>query len=274
MQSLRTLLLHVEDSDRMATRFDLAVELADRFDAQVDAHYAAMPSLIAPSAFGDGASAGIAAAMSARLDAERMESARARFDKARARSPRLHWVDADGTTYEALRRRAICSDLAILGQYEDGGAGGDQSSALVPELLARSGRPALVVPFAGPVAPVGQRVVVAWKPTAGSARALAAALPWLQRSRSVDVVSFGRDAKADLDDVARYLDRHGIGSTLHPWSSPEKDVGELLLSEVADSGADLLVMGSYGHTRLQEWILGGVTRTILASMTVPVLLMH
>ena len=276
MQAPRTLLLHVDNSERMATRFTVAAELADRFDAQVAALYATLPSLASSPAFSVGIGASVAAELSFRRDEELRMAARSAFDRAQEHSPRLNWLDVDGDAFESLRRHALCSDLTILGQSEASGAAfpHDQPSMLIPDLLERSGRPALVIPFAGPVEPIGHRIVVAWKPTAGSARALAAALPWMRRARSVDVVTFGEHARAELAGVGRYLNGHQINASLRPCPLAEEDVGELLLSEVADRQGDLLVIGCYGHSRIREKILGGVTRTILESMTVPVLMMH
>jgi nucleotide-binding universal stress UspA family protein len=275
MQTPRTLLLHVDDTARLATRVAIAVELANRFEAQVDAHYASLPSLLASPGFGDAVDV---AEMAVRLDEERQARARAAFEKIGAGSQRLHWldVDADVDAFESLRRHAVCSDLTIVGQSKATGVGlaRDQPLRLVPDLLERSGRPALVIPFAGPVESIGHRIVVAWKQTAGSARALAAAVPWMRQARSVDVLTFGKDAGAELAGVGRYLAGHKIEASLRPWPSAEKDVGERLLSEVADRQGDLLVMGCYGHSRVHEWVLGGVTRTILRSMTVPVLMTH
>jgi nucleotide-binding universal stress UspA family protein len=116
---------------------------------------------------------------------------------------------------------------------------------------------------------------VAWKETPEAARAVSAALPWLGMASRVHAVSYGENAQASLNKLQQYLAAQGIADvSLHAEGSEDGDAGNKLLSTASDLGADLLVMGCYGHSRAREWILGGATRTILATMTLPVLLSH
>jgi nucleotide-binding universal stress UspA family protein len=276
MTDPRRILLHVDRSPSMAQRYRTALELAERFDARTDAQYAVTPAIVAAPG-GLGASpvaSSVAAAAMLRLDEDRQQAAKATFDSAAAGSSRLRWVDARGDAFESLVRRARYADLVLLGQPDPGGGqAGEQPGSLIPDLLAQSGRPALVLPHAGNGGPIGGRVLVAWTPSPEATRALAAAMPWLRRSRAVDLVSFGPRAVHELDDLADYLGTHAIDCTARP--GPQTDaIGEYLLSEASDRGSDLLVMGCYGHSRMRERFLGGATRTILESMTLPVLMMH
>ena len=111
-----------------------------------------------------------------------------------------------------------------------------------------------------------------------AARAAADALPFLRRAKVVEVVTVASEpAKSDEmpgADIAQHLARHGVTVELKRIVTAETDVASTILSHAADSSADFLVMGGYGHSRLREFILGGVTREILASMTVPVLMSH
>ena len=127
-------------------------------------------------------------------------------------------------------------------------------------------------------AAVGQTVVIAWKPTREAARAVSAAVPLLQRARRVHVMAWGEDeeqvtgARLDLDG---YLKLRGVEPVWHREGGEEPaDLGDLLLSRAFDLEADLLVMGCYGHSRAREWVLGGTSRTVLRSMTLPVLMAH
>lgn len=132
-----------------------------------------------------------------------------------------------------------------------------------------------MLPYAGPIGPVGRNVLVAWKETGESARALTAALPWLRRAERVHAVAYGRDAAASLERLQHYLQvQHVRQTTLHDGGEKVDDIGNRLLSHAADQGADLLVMGCYGHSRAREWVLGGATLSILESMTLPVLMSH
>ncbi len=122
--------------------------------------------------------------------------------------------------------------------------------------------------------------MVAWNASREAARAVRDAMPLLEQSQSVDLVTFrpksSQGAHGELPgaDIALHLTRHGINVDVQQLGGTDIDVGNALLSHVADRGSDLLVMGGYGHSRLREFVLGGATRTILSSMTVPVLMAH
>jgi hypothetical protein len=171
-------------------------------------------------------------------------------------------------------RQSYLHDLVVLGQYDGSDAGVDARAGVPPEFAASvvvdSGKPVLVVPWAGSFHVVGRRVLIAWKPTREAARALSAALPLLQPGAHVHVCSWG----CDPAQVQPLLLRHGIEPSISREGSDEGNVGEVLLSRAADLNADLLVMGCYGHARARELLLGGATRTVLSSMTLPVLLAH
>jgi nucleotide-binding universal stress UspA family protein len=144
-------------------------------------------------------------------------------------------------------------------------------------VLAESGRPALVLPYAGRFEAVGRHALVAWKPSPTAARALAGALPLLRQADRVTVLEWGAresDCRGAALDIGAYLELQGIQAALERQAAEPPEVGELLLSRAADLGADLLVMGCYGHGRMRELVLGGATRTVLQSMTLPVLMCH
>jgi nucleotide-binding universal stress UspA family protein len=182
---------------------------------------------------------------------------------------------APGNAANAVARMARNFDLTIGVQPE----GPDQSSSgvILEGVLFHAGRPLLILPYIhrGP-AKLG-KIIVAWDGGAAAARALSAAMPLLKRAGRVEVVTMinGRNSVSDLPgfDIARNLARHGVAAELKTLPKGD-DVGALILSYAADENADMLVMGGYGHSRLREFILGGATRTILASMTLPVLMAH
>ncbi len=201
-----------------------------------------------------------------------------RFEKAAPRpgSCELLKIEpAPGNTPNAVARLARNFDLTITVQPE----GSDQSgSALMIEgVLFHAGRPLLILPYIhrGP-AKLG-KVIVAWDGGAAAARALSCAMPLLKRAGRVEVVTMidPRRSVSDLPgfDVTRNLARHGISAELKTLPRGD-DVGALILSYAADENADMLVMGGYGHSRLREFVLGGATRTILSSMTLPVFMAH
>ena len=212
----------------------------------------------------------------------RATSALDRFDEQvgslGVRSFERRLVDDEGEGGISLHAR-YC-DLVVLSQYDRDravrAAGGDY-----PErIAAASGTPVLIVPAFGGVPSMGQRVLVAWNGSREAGRALRDALPLLQQAAHVTLLSFDTGrlpmAQADLADaeIGHYLARQGVAAELAVQVADDSEIGATLLSRVADSGADLLVMGCYGHSRFREMLLGGATRTVLESMTVAVLMSH
>jgi nucleotide-binding universal stress UspA family protein len=271
MNEFKTLLLHLDASPRSALRLRLAAELAARHDAVVDAAYAATPmAVLTAVAMGEGSAVLLAAATEA--DEQHRLAARKTFDQAHA-GPRVHWKELEGDMpLTAFVDAAYTADLLVLGQDNRTDPGG----RLVPEgfaqrVIVQSGKPAIVIPQAGDFERAGRTVLVAWKRTRESARALAAALPLLAAAQHVHVASWGGEPR----DVERMLARHGITALYHHEPATHNEaVGDRMLSLAADFGVDLLVMGLYGHSRAREWVLGGASRTVLESMTMPVLLAH
>ena len=157
-------------------------------------------------------------------------------------------------------------------------SGSGVESDFAGRIAIESGRPVLLVPHYGHFAHCGRRALIGWNGTREAARAAFDAVPILKHA---DVVYVSRiDAEESEEEggaypgaeLAKALARHGIKTTAERLARSEVDAGEALLSHASDVGADLIVMGAYGHGRLREFILGGATRTILQSMTVPVLM--
>jgi nucleotide-binding universal stress UspA family protein len=187
--------------------------------------------------------------------------------------------DADMST--ALNRRGRVNDLLVLTQSDPRAHDGQAfKNPQIEETILASARPVIVLPYANSVNTLGTRVLVAWDDSHAAARAIADALPLLRRAGSVQVMLFNRDSpddegglSSDLASVAEWLARHGVSARTQVETTNIK-VGEALLSRAADQGADLIVMGAFGHARWRERILGGTTRDVLGSMTVPVLMSH
>ena len=273
MQTPRSILVHIDSSLHSAVRVHVARLLAEDFDAEVIAQPCMLAALARYPFAVEGAGAAIE--MMLALDREGLDKAHATFIKASAGSPRLHWAEPLAEGPWDFVPKALYADLLVLGQREqDDPASGELPFDFVPSVLLHSGKPALILPYAGEVAPVARTVLVAWKETRESARAVTAALPWLQRASKVHVVAYGEGSEASLRALERYLKVNGVTVTKHTGGPEEKDVGSSLLSMAADVSAELLVMGCYGHSRAREWVLGGATHTILQTMTLPVLMSH
>ncbi|MDX1709752.1 MAG: universal stress protein [Rhodovibrionaceae bacterium] len=177
-----------------------------------------------------------------------------------------------------VARHGRYSDMVVLGQVDpDDPAAGRMS--MPEEVVMACGRPVLIIPFIG-AKTLGTRVVVAWNAGREAARAVNDALPLLQRAQNVVVMSVnprcGPRAHGEEPgaDIATHLARHKVKVDVQHYAANNINVSDMLLSRVADDGDDLIVMGAYGHARMREMILGGVTREILRSMTAPVLMSH
>jgi nucleotide-binding universal stress UspA family protein len=149
---------------------------------------------------------------------------------------------------------------------------------LLEAALFESGRPVLVMPYIQTAGLKLDRVLVGWDGGRSAARAIGDAMAFLRQAKRCEIVIVsGEPAKSDElpgADIAHHLARHDVKVEVNRIASREIDVASTILSHAADASADLLVMGGYGHSRMREFILGGVTRGIVASMTLPTLLSH
>lgn len=274
MSTLKSILVHVDGSPRSAVRLKLAEQLAVAHGATATALYAVTSSMTRyPMAMAAGVDM---APLLAEADTQRLEAARTLF-AASVDPARVAWHEGSGMPIADAVQRALYADLLVLGQRapetpHDIDVPGD----FVASVVIGSGRGAIVVPHVARSPVALRRVLVAWKPTRESARAVGAALPLLQHAAQVQVVTFaeGDEEEADPGGIVDYLRLHGVTATSQRPVALEHELGAQLLSLCADAQADLLVMGCYGHGRAREWALGGVTRTVLQAMTLPVLMAH
>ncbi|MDP3826142.1 MAG: universal stress protein, partial [Polaromonas sp.] len=222
---------------------------------------------------------GVAAALR-EIDDELRARARAAFDSVLAKpGMQAAWAEVgDDPIMAVFTQQALYADLLVLGQHDPASTPATGVPVDFAEsVIVASGKPALILPYIGVPASIGDTMVLAWKPTREAARAVSAALPMLQRARRVHVLSWsGADEAVSGQrlDLESYLKLHGVEATWHREAGEPELLGELLLSRAFDLEADLLVMGCYGHSRAREWVLGGTSRTVLRSMTLPVLMAH
>jgi nucleotide-binding universal stress UspA family protein len=167
-------------------------------------------------------------------------------------------------------------DVAVVGQARP--KEGASEELLIEGALFESGRPVVVVPHVQTQGVTLERVLVCWDGSRPATRAIADALPFLRRAKAIDVVAVsgerGKGSELVGTNMARHLARHGLKVALKRVSAGDVDVPSAIRAHAAETGADFMVMGGYGHSRLREFILGGVTRTILTSSTIPVLMSH
>ncbi len=220
------------------------------------------------------------------IDAQREENTKAaraatsRFEaaaKAAGLSAETRILDASvAGAADLFGRIARRFDLAVVGQAQP--REGANEELLIEGALFESGRPLVVVPFVQKRAVTLEHVLVCWDGSRPATRAIADALPFLKRAKAIDIVAVsgerGKGSELVGTNMARHLSRHGLTITLKRVRAGDVDVAAAIRSHAAEIGADFMVMGGYGHSRLREFILGGVTRTILTSSTIPVLMSH
>lgn len=275
--TMKAILVPVEESDVLPSMLAMTLLVAERFGSYFEGQYD-RPSMVetwGPEGLG---SAAVMESLE-QQDQERAVRARELFaaflrdrkvpDDGAAEGLAAGWYEdaTPGNVMIASRGRVF--DLIVVGQ--------PQREAIAPRMvtleaaLFESGRPILIAPLKAPVS-VGERIVIAWNGSTETARAMALALPLLERAQEVSVltVEHGMVPGPDAATVARYLGRNGITARAQVVPVGKRAVGEAILAESAALGADLLVKGAYTHSRLRQMIFGGATSHILAKAELPV----
>lgn len=287
--AIKTVLVPLDPGGRNQAALDAAREAAARFDARLDVLYIrpdpsetlSYVTIDLPDAtqrtLVDTAEAGAA---------EMAKRARKTFDEY-CRQYKLNAVDANappaassvawweetGRRSYVISYRGRLADLIVIDRPAEERA----RSAPIEAALLETGRPVLMVP-AKPKAAPGDRIAIAWNGSAEAASAIAAAMPYLDQAGEVTILARKDWNKPSPSpkEVASYLAWHGVEAKVRGFTTGDRSVGETILAEAKSAGADMIVMGAYGHGRMQEMILGGVTRHMLeaADLDVYVLMSH
>jgi nucleotide-binding universal stress UspA family protein len=277
--SYKSIVVQLDMSARAHPRLEYAVRLARQFGA----HLTGVFSAFTPDPRSFHVMAGVADYYEAhRQSRQERHGALERIFHAELLRAGVtgQWIDHDESAGEAIPRYARYADLVVAGQDDPD----DPESFIAdhfPETLVMSaGRPVLFIPYTGVFPTLGANIMLAWNGSRESARAVHDALPLLQRAENVTVVRLNhkdepRDSRIPGADIALILARHGVKAEVAALDGVGNlPLGDVLLSRASDLGADLVVMGAYGHSRWQELVMGGATRSMLESMTVPVLMSH
>jgi nucleotide-binding universal stress UspA family protein len=256
---------------------DYALSVASAFEAHVTAVAFAYEPVIPGTVMG-----GIPASLIESSRAESRNAAKAaaeRFEKAQGAGVSVETRIVDATLVGAadlFGRIARRFDISVVAQAEPDRAGAQD--LIIEAALFQSGRPVIVVPYVQKAGLSLDRVLIGWDGSRTAARAIGDAMPLLAHAKAVEIVIVATE-RARSDEITgaaigRHLARHGLSVDVKRIVASDTDVANTLLSHAADSAIDFMVMGGYGHSRLREWVLGGATRGILQSMTVPVLMSH
>ena len=270
--------LSASDAAGTDTAGDYAISVADAFQAHAFGIAFAYEPILPPSVMG-----GLPPDL---VEAQRAEgenaatAAIARFEEAARRAglsaqSRMIPTSLAGAA-DLFGQVARRFDLAVVQQAEPDSVA--PQGLIIEAALFESGRPLLVVPYIQKAGLELDRVLVCWDASRNAARALADAMPFLERSKAIDVIVVATERPKSDEipgaDIAHHLARHELKVELKRIVTGGTDVASTILSYAADSGADFVVMGGYGHSRLREFILGGATRGMLSAMTVPTLMAH
>jgi nucleotide-binding universal stress UspA family protein len=281
----RDILVHLDTTPRSATRLALAADLATRHSAHlIGLSIADIPSV---DLFRGSTMPLLPASPEEVVDRMRAEAAAALVPVEAMFRERLQrdglsgeWRSTEGNRAAVLAMHCRYVDLTVVGQPNQYEAHDSRDDAMLEAALLSSGRPILVIPFAGEFPTLGRRILVGWNASREAARALHDAMPFLTHAEVVTVLAInprhgiGEHGDVPAADIATHLARHGVKAEAAHTVAKDIGEGEALLSYAADIGADLIVTGAYGHSRMREMVFGGVTRTLLAEMTAPVLMSH
>ncbi len=277
----KTILVHLDDSKACDKRVKAALDLAARQDAHLVGLYLAL-EFAAPAYLAAQMPSDLLEQQAAR-SREACDKALAAFDDA-ARKAGVHAEPRSARAYadeveDLLGLHGRYADLVVLGQHDPDDARSMSESAVEHAVLA-IGRPILLVPYVGATAGFGKRPLLLWDASREAASAADDALPLLQAADKVDVLSVNPKAgirghgEEPGADIATVLARHGVKAEARHAVAKEISIADAILSSASDLGSDMLVMGAYGHSRLRELVLGGVTRSVLQHLAMPALMSH
>ena len=277
---IKNILLHLDHSNGCRNRLDTAFALAKKYDALITGLFV-VPDYVVPSYVEAQISVDLITDVTEKALARARETLSGYQKLADEAGARMEAHVVEGQVIPILREHTKYADLLMLGQDQPDDPD-NASYGLADALLFEGACACMMVPHSGKLAVPGSRVLLTWNASRESARALRESMPLLARAETVVVLSSEPDdADAEIarghphaDELARFLESHGIESVSSGISDMELSASEAILGQAADMNADMIVMGAYGHTRLREIILGGVTRDLLKQSPIPLFLAH
>lgn len=283
--AFKDILVSLDTTPAARLRLDLAADLARRFDA----HLVGLHTTLAVGAaqdhgyfevFDRSILEPLYRDFSGRMRAEAEQTRQMFADTTGRLGLSAEWRVALGYPSQTTALHGRYADLIVLGQIDPDDPRAPLYRPLPEEVALAVGRPVLIVPYAGHWDNIGRRVLVGWDTSREATRAINDAMPLLCAAEAVTVLAIDPatvptgHGEMPGADIALHLARHGVKATIEATVSAGIGVGNVLLSRASDIEADLLVMGGYGHSRLRQLMLGGATRTVIESMTLPVLMSH
>ncbi|MFZ5608854.1 MAG: universal stress protein [Pseudomonadota bacterium] len=272
---IKTILVHVDRDSANHKRCAAAFTLAERFGAHLIACHPVPPANVyVPSSLVPMSAADIIPQLQ---DIARRTAARLREEFARQApkaGPGWEWVEETGEPSAVLTDRARLADLTLV-SLAPASPKVDDPTGLAGDLAIAGGLPVLALPTGGKTPAKDKPVLVAWNGSMEAARAIRASLGFLQQACEVVVLEVGEEKPATLPaaELGPYLARHGLKVSARR-DEPDETVGETILKVAHAVGAEMIVMGAYGHSRLREFVFGGVTRFLLHQNAMPIFVTH
>lgn len=272
----KSMIVCLDNSAESSQRLDFSLLLAAQHDAHLTGLHLTYAPVIMSDPYAVWAPMMLEWEESAKIQQERnRESFYLSANKA---GVNCDWSGYRSSDFQKMITHARASDLVIIGQRNPAEIESDRSNDYPERLILKLGRPALLLPHAGTVQKTFDNIIVAWDGGREAARAIADAIPFLKLAQHVKILTMSESADLENDlpdvDMAAYLARHDVKAEIERNQSIHIAPADWLLSRAADSHANLLVMGAYGHSRLTELVLGSVTQSIMRQMNLPVLMSH
>lgn len=270
---MKSISLHIYDDDALDSRLQVALDVCRALDAHLSCIQ--VTPYDAQISFDPIGGVYISGDLINDLR-EREVAVRAQIEaRLHGEDVRWDWRSYDGEPVQTMIAASTLSDLVVLSQASNAVNLFHRPLPLAGDLALHAGCPVLMVPTAAKSIELAGRVTIAWNGSAEAARAIRQSIGLLRIATAVDLVSVGDDGTAFPQvDASAYLARHDIGSELHVIAGSAQRPAQAILEFAASRGASLVIMGAYGHSRLRETLLGGATRDLLASATLPLLLAH
>ena len=275
---IKDILVHADSTETFESRLSYAIALAEQHGAHLTALYV-IPEYPIPAYVGVPMGP-VIIEESLKFETQEIEATRKKLASITDKTGfNVEWRQAQGDPTRILDIQGRYFDLVILGQTDPRWSS-EYATGQTDQLVVSLGRPALIIPFIGAEAKPPKHILVAWDGSSAAARALNDALPLLQNADLVEVMTVnpGKDSVNEGDvpahDICLHLARHDVTVEARVSHATDISTADLFLSHACDMGADLMVMGAYGHSRVREFIFGGVTKHMLKHMTIPVLMSH
>lgn len=276
----KNILIHLDHSSGCRNRLEAAFDLARNFDAQITGLFV-VPDYVVPSYVEAQISVDVITDVTEKALARAREQLVDYQKLAKGAGVSMEGHVLEGQLIPILREHSKYSDLLVLGQDQPEDLD-NASYGLADSLLFEGACACMVVPHSGKLSPIGKNVLLTWNASRESARALREAMPLLSHAETVVMLSSEPDdgdssmarGHPHAQELTRFLESHGIQAISSGISDPDMSTTDAIIGQAAEMNADLIVMGAYGHARLREIILGGVTRDLLKQAPVPLLLAH